>query len=182
MFASPNRANVMNSLPPWRRGVGSGMAATFQNSGQVLSIGIYFSLMVIGLAAKLPHAIQFGLIARGVPASTAFSVAHVSPVATLFAALLGANVVTAHMTPHVLHSLSPATLRAISSRSFFPRLITPAFAGALSDALRFSVIAFLVTAAASWMRGSSQRWEETAPLAAASPAGGLRSQGALVSR
>jgi MFS family permease len=179
MFAAPNRANVMNSVPPWRRGVASGMSATFQNSGQVLSIGIYFSLMVIGLAAKLPHALDSGLLAHGVPASTAYAISHVSPVATLFGALLGANVVTAHMPPHVLHALTPAARAAITARSFFPRLITPAFEGALSDALRFSVIAFLITAAASWLRGSTQRWEEpAASVAPALPA----TPGALVSR
>ncbi|HEX2704067.1 MAG TPA: MFS transporter [Solirubrobacteraceae bacterium] len=181
MFASPNRANVMNSLPPWRRGVGSGMSATFQNSGQVLSIGIYFSLMVIGLASKLPHALFSGLVAEGVPASAAYTVAHTSPVATLFAALLGANAVTAHLSPHVLHSLSHATYTAITRRTFFPRLISPAFADATTDALRFSVLAFVVAAGASWLRGSSQRWgEETAPLA--SPAGDAAARGALVSR
>jgi MFS family permease len=183
MFASPNRANVMNSLPPWRRGVGSGMSATFQNSGQVLSIGIYFSLMVIGLATKLPQALQSGLLARGVPAASAYSIAHVSPVATLFGALLGANVVTAHMSPHVFHALSHATRAVISSRGFFPRLITPAFASALTDALRFSVLAFLVTAGASWLRGSSQTWEEPPALAAASNRAALAARGgALVSR
>jgi len=162
MFASPNRANVMNSLPPWRRGVGSGMAATFQNSGQVLSIGIYFSLMVIGLSGKLPAAMQSGLIAHGVPVAAAIRVAHISPVATLFAALLGANAVTAHLPAHVLHSLSHAQYATISSRSFFPHLITPAFSGALTLALRFSVVAFIITAAASWLRGSTPRWEEPA--------------------
>jgi MFS family permease len=182
MFASPNRANVMNSLPPWRRGVGSGMSATFQNSGQVLSIGIYFSLMVIGLSAKLPHALQAGLLARGVPASTAYAIAHTSPVAALFAALLGANAVTAHLSPHVLHSLSHATYVAINRRTFFPRLISPAFAGALSDALRFSVVAFVVAAGASFMRGRSQRWGEDATSVAVTGAAAAVPRGALISR
>ncbi len=183
MFASPNRANVMNSLPPWRRGVGSGMSATFQNSGQVLSIGIYFSLMVIGLSSKLPHALQSGLLAKGVPAGAAYSIAHTSPVATLFAALLGANAVTAHMSPHLLHSLSHATYTAITQRTFFPRLISPAFAGAVSDALRFSVVAFVVAAGASWLRGSSQRWDESAVVtAAAGTTAPLPVAGAALSR
>jgi MFS family permease len=180
MFAAPNRANVMNSLPPWRRGAGSGMSATFQNSGQVLSIGIYFSLMVIGLSAKLPHALQTGLLAKGVPAGVAYGIAHTSPVATLFAALLGANAVTAHLSPHALHSLSHATVTAITRRSFFPHLISPAFAGALNDALRFSVLAVVVAAGASWLRGSSQRWGESETVAAPAEAGPVR--GALVSR
>ena len=181
MFAAPYRAIVMNSLPPWRRGGGSGMSATFQNSGQVLSIGIYFSLMVIGLSGKLPDALQSGLLAHGVPRAAAFRVAHISPVATLFAALLGANAVTAHLGPHVLHSLTHAQLHAISSRSFFPRLITPAFSGALTLALRFSVVAFVIAAAASWLRGGPQRWQE--PATASDPRSpGLAAAGALLSR
>ena len=155
-------------------------AATFQNSGQVLSIGIYFSLMVIGLASKLPHALFTGLVAKGLPASAAYTVAHTSPVATLFAALLGANAVTAHLSPHVLHSLSHSTYVAITRRTLFPHLISPAFADATTDALRFSVLAFVVAAAASWLRGSSQRWGENETVA--SPAEDEPVRGALVSR
>ena len=55
LFASPNRAAVMNSLPPGDRGAGGGMNQTFQNSAQVLSVGIFFSLMIAGLASSLPH-------------------------------------------------------------------------------------------------------------------------------
>ena len=69
MFASPNRAGVMNSLPPSDRGAGGGMNQTFQNSAQVLSIGIFFTLMILGLSATLPHAMAAGLEAHGVPAA-----------------------------------------------------------------------------------------------------------------
>jgi MFS family permease len=160
MFASPNRAAIMNSLPPWRRGIGSGIASTFQNSGQVLSIGIYFSLMIIGLSAKLPHALYAGLSAHGVPAAAALRIAHLSPVSTLFASLLGANPVAALVGAHALHALTHAQVAALTGRRFFPTLISPAFAGALSTALRFSFIAFLVAAAASWLRGGTYSWSE----------------------
>ena len=69
MFASPNRAGVMNSLPPSDRGAGGGMNSTFQNSAQVLSVGIFFTLMIIGLSSDLPHAMASGLEAHGVLAS-----------------------------------------------------------------------------------------------------------------
>jgi MFS family permease len=158
MFAAPNRAAIMNSLPPWRRGIGSGIASTFQNSGQVLSIGIYFSLMVIGLSAALPHALHAGLIAHGVPAADASRIARLSPVSTLFASLLGANPVAALVGSHALHSLTPTQIAALTGRRFFPHLISPAFAGALSTAFRFSFIAYLIAAAASWMRGGDYHW------------------------
>jgi len=161
MFASPNRAAIMNSLPPWRRGIGSGIASTFQNSGQVISIGIYFSLMIIGLSARLPHALHSGLIAHGVSPADALRVARLSPVSTLFASLLGANPLKALLGPHALHSLTHRQVATLTSRTFFPRLISPAFAGALSTAFTFSFIAFLVAAAASWLRGGTYAWSDT---------------------
>ncbi|MBV8944947.1 MAG: MFS transporter, partial [Solirubrobacterales bacterium] len=91
MFASPNRAGVMNSLPPGDRGAGGGMNQTFQNSAQVLSVGVFFTLMILGLAANLPHAMVSGLEAHGVPAGAAQHAAHLPPVSILFAAFLGYN-------------------------------------------------------------------------------------------
>ncbi|HEX4033138.1 MAG TPA: MFS transporter [Solirubrobacteraceae bacterium] len=169
MFAAPNRAAIMNSLPPWRRGIGSGIAATFQNSGQVVSIGIYFSLMVIGLSARLPAALHAGLIAHGVPRADVARITHLSPVSTLFASLLGANPLAALLGHHALHSLTHAQIKALTGRTFFPRLISPAFSGALSTAFTFSFIAYLVAAAASWLRGGVYRWDEPAAVAEAQP-------------
>ena len=70
-FGSPNRAGVMNSLPPQHRGAGSGMNTTFQNSAQVLSIGIFFSLMIVGLSSTLASNLLHGLLAHGVPTAAA---------------------------------------------------------------------------------------------------------------
>jgi MFS family permease len=80
LFGAPNRAAIMNSLPPDRRGVGSGMAATFQNSATVLSIGIFFTLIILGLAATLASALSHGLTAEGVPPASAARVAGLPPV------------------------------------------------------------------------------------------------------
>src|SRR5438477_1621647 len=91
MFASPNRAAVMNSLPKGDRGAGGGMNQTFQNSAQVLSIGIFFTLMILGLSASLPATIQAGMHAHGVAHADAARLAHLPPVAILFAAFLGYN-------------------------------------------------------------------------------------------
>src|SRR4029077_3810979 len=80
LFASPNSAGVMNSLPPTQRGAGAGMLATFMNSASVLSIGVFFTLMIVGLASALPHTMQSGLVAHGVPAADAARVSHLPPV------------------------------------------------------------------------------------------------------
>jgi MFS family permease len=152
MFASPNRAGIMNSLPPRQRGAGAGMSATFQNSAMVLSIGIFFSLLIIGLAGTLPSSLYHGLRAHGVPVADASRIAHLPPVASLFAAFLGYDPVQKLLGPLLTH-LPHAQAAALTGRSFFPRLMSPPFASALSAAFTFSFIACLVAAGASWLRG-----------------------------
>ena len=91
LFASPNRAEMMNSVPADQRGAAGGMIATFMNSAAVLSIGIFFSLMVAGLSSKLPATMFSGLTAQGVPAAAATPISHLPPIGVLFAAFLGYN-------------------------------------------------------------------------------------------
>ncbi len=159
LFASPNRAGIMNSLPPGQRGVGAGMAATFQNSAMVLSIGIFFSLMIVGLAARLPAALQAGLTAHGVSAAQAASIAHLPPVASLFAALLGYNPIKQLLGAH-LHHLSAAQVRTLTSRAFFPRLISRPFSSALGVTFTFAFAACLIAAGASWLRGGKYHYSD----------------------
>jgi MFS family permease len=153
-FAAPNRAAVMNSLPAQHRGAGGGMNQTFQNSAQVLSIGIFFTLMIIGLSSSLPQTLSNGLVAHGVPAATATQVSHLPPVSVLFAAFLGYNPVQTLVGPHVLAHVSHANAAALQGRSFFPNLIEDPFRTGLHEAFAFAIIACLVAAAASWMRGA----------------------------
>jgi len=164
LFASPNRAAIMNSLPASQRGAGAGMATTFQNSAMVLSIGIFFSLMIAGLAATLPDALSSGLIAHGVPAAAAHQAAHLPPVATLFAAFLGDNPVRSLVGVHVLASLPHAQAALLTGRSFFPHLISGPFSGALTAAFSFATACCVVAAGASWLRGGRTQWSEDAPV------------------
>jgi MFS family permease len=154
LFLSPNRAGVMNSLPARHRGVGAGMNQTFQNSAQVLSIGIFFTLMIMGLAATLPSTLAHGLEAHGVPAATAVNVSHLPPVSVLFAAFLGYNPAKELLGPHVLHQLPAASVHAISDHGFFPALIEAPFRSGLHEAFAFAIVACLVAAVASWWRGA----------------------------
>jgi MFS family permease len=153
MFASPNRAAVMNSLPPGDRGAGGGMNQTFQNSAQVISIGIFFTLMIAGLSSTLPHAMTSGLTAHGVDPGTANHVAHLPPVSILFAAFLGYNPVAHLVGPHALAALSVHDRAALTGHSFFPHLISAPFRSGLREAFVFAIAACLVAAAASLMRG-----------------------------
>ncbi len=153
-FSAPNRVSVMNSLPPEHRGVGSGMNSTFQNSGQVISIGIFFTLMIIGLSGTLPHALFVGLTHQGVASSTARHISTLPPVTTLFASFLGYNPMVHLLGPHVLASLTPSAHATIVGRRFFPTIIQKAFAAGLRPALDFATIVCALAAVTSWMRGS----------------------------
>ena len=162
-FVAPNRAGVMNSLPPEHRGVGSGMNSTFQNAAQVLSIGIFFALMIVGLASSLPGALYHGLVGHGVPATDAARVAHLPPVSILFAAFLGYSPVAHLVGSGVLAHVSTAQRDALTGRGFFPRLIAGSFLDGLHIAFDFSIIACLVAAGASWLRGGKYIYRPPAP-------------------
>jgi hypothetical protein len=163
MFASPNRAAVMNSLPPGDRGAGGGMNQTFQNSAQVLSVGIFFSLMILGLASTLPHTLAAGLEAHGVAGNTAQAVGRTPPVSVLFAAFLGYNPIQ-HLTgAHVLATLSAHNRAVLTGRTFFPRLISGPFRSGLHAAFAFAIAACAIAAVASLMRGGIYRHGEIQP-------------------
>jgi MFS family permease len=152
-FASPNRAAVMNSLPPQHRGAGSGMNTTFQNSAQVLSIGIFFSLMILGLSSVLSTSLVAGLRAHGVSTAVAERTAHLPPVSVLFAAFLGYNPIQHLLGAQALAQLPSSAAAQLSSQSFFPRLISSAFNSGLHEAFAFAVAACAIAAVASWSRG-----------------------------
>ncbi len=160
IFAAPNRAGIMNALPHQHRGAGSGMNATFQNSGQVFSIGIYFTLMIVGVSASLAGDLTHGLIAQGVPAADAARAAHLPPVSTLFAALLGFNPLEHLLSPSVLNHLDPAARSNLLSISFFPSIIENSFRRGLHLAVDFSILCCLIGAAASALRGGKYIYQE----------------------
>jgi len=159
LFASPNQAGIMNSLPPHQRGAGAGMAATFQNSAQVLSMGIFFTLIIIGLSGSLPHALYHGLTAQGVPAAYASKVSNLPAVGSLFAAFLGYNPIGTLLGP-ILPHLSHAKVAYLTGRAFFPQLISDPFMTGLRAAFVFAIGASLVATAASWLRGGKYIHEE----------------------
>ena len=168
LFASPNRAAVMNSLPPGDRGAGGGMNQTFQNSAQVLSVGIFFSLMIAGLASSLPHTLASGLHAHGVSVADAGRISHAPPVSVLFAAFLGYNPIQHLAGAHVLAALPAHSVATLTGRSFFPELISAPFRSGLHAAFWFAIIACLIAAFASLLRGGKYHHDD-APQA--SPAG-----------
>jgi MFS family permease len=156
LFVSPNRAEMMNAVPANQRGAAAGMIATFMNSASVLSIGIFFSLMVIGLSSKLPATLFSGLTAQGVPASAATPLSHLPPIGVLFASFLGYNPMQQLLGP-ILHQLNPANAAYLIGREFFPHLITGPFHDGLGVAFGFAIAACVIGAIASALTGKRKR-------------------------
>ena len=159
LFAAPNQTGIMNSLPPDQRGVGAGMAGTFMNSSMVLSIGIFFSLIIVGLSSTLPGVIYHGLSTHGVPAAYASRVAHLPPVGSLFAAFLGYNPMATTLGPE-LARLPHHTAAFLTGHKFFPSLVAHPFATGIHEAFYFAAGCCLLAAVASWLRGGKYYHEE----------------------
>ncbi|WP_018683760.1 MFS transporter [Actinokineospora enzanensis] len=155
MFSSPNRAEVMNSLPADARGSGSGMMTTFQNTAMVLSIGFFFSLIIAGFSSTLPGAMRTGLESHGVPAVSAEQIAALPAVAVLFAAFLGYNPIQQLLGDH-LSALPPDQASFLTGRGFFPSLISGPFADGLAIAFGFAIALCVIGAVASWLCGPTR--------------------------
>jgi MFS family permease len=166
LFAAPNTTGIMNAVPARQRGAASGMRATFMNSGMVLSIGLFFSLMIAGLASSLPATMESGLTASGVPPATAAQLAHLPPVGSLFAAFLGYNPMHTLLGDKVLAALPPDKAAYVTGTTFFPKLISSPFKHGLAIAFSASLLMCLVAAAASWLRGSRYVHTDDAVMAA----------------
>jgi MFS family permease len=153
LFFAPNQAAVMNSLPPDQRGAGAGMLNTFQNSATVLSMGLFFTIVTLGLAARLPSHLYKGLVAAGVAPAAAKTVANEPPIGSLFSAFLGYNPIKELLGPTgALQHLPAKQVAYITGRSFFPNLISEPFAGGLHLAFTFAAIATAVAIVASAVR------------------------------
>jgi MFS family permease len=152
-FAAPNTTAIMNSVPANERGVASGMRSTFQNSGMVLSIGLFFSLMIVGLSHALPQTLYAGLTQNGVPQAAARQIADLPPVGSLFAAFLGYNPIQQLLGPSILSHLPAASAAYLTGKTFFPQLISQPFITGLRITFVASLVMCLLAAAASWLRG-----------------------------
>ncbi len=152
MFAAPNSSAVMNSAPARSRGTASGMLATLTNTGQVLSIGIFFSLMIAGLSSTLPSHLYAGLTRAGLPPAQASEIAHLPAVASLFGAFLGYNPVKVLLGPSI-KLLPSSTAAQLTSKGYFPSLISGAFKHGLVIAFTVAVLLCLGAAVASYLRG-----------------------------
>jgi hypothetical protein len=154
LFFAPNTAGVMNSLPLDQRGAGAGMLNTFQNSASVLSIGVFFTVITLGLAARLPSALFHGLTAQGVPAAQAHSVANLPPIGSLFSAFLGFNPIQQLLPSAAAAHVSAAHYAFLTGRGFFPNMISGPFGHGLHLAFLMAAFCCFLGAVFSWLRGT----------------------------
>ncbi len=162
MFAAPNAAAVMNSVPAGDRGVSSGMLATLQNTGQQLSLVFFFTIVIGGLASGLAGSVSSALAGLGVGAPDGPILAGLSqanPTVSLFSTFLGYNPIgtllefAATVPGWDPHQITPAIAAQLTSTSFFPAAIAPAFIAGLRGAFLFAGVITLAGAAISSMRG-----------------------------
>jgi MFS family permease len=157
MFASPNTAQIMNAVPAEDRGAAAGMRGTFFNAGSSLSIGVFFSLMIIGLAAHLPTTLTSGLQAHGVPHQVAQQIGQLPPVGSLFAAFLGYNPIAELLGPTgALQQLPQQQASTLTGTAFFPQLISGPFHDGLVVVFVAATVMMLIGAVASFATGRDE--------------------------
>lgn len=149
IFPAPNPAAIMSSVPADQRGAASGVRSTFFNAGNSLSIGIFFSLMIVGLANTLPSALTSGLTQQGVSASVAHDVANLPPVGSLFAAFLGYNPMAELLAPYDALHQPGVNADVITGQTFFPQLITEPFHSGLTVVFTAAAVMMVIGAVAS---------------------------------
>jgi MFS family permease len=162
IFTAPNTAAIMSSVPADQRGAASGVRATFFNAGSSLSIGIFFSLMIVGLANTLPSALSTGLQAQGVSAAVAYDVANLPPVGSLFAAFLGYNPIAELLAPSGALHQPGVNADVLTGQTFFPGLITGPFHSGLTVVFGAAAVMMLIGALASMFNPGRYGTEEGA--------------------
>ncbi|MEM3684922.1 MAG: MFS transporter [Conexivisphaerales archaeon] len=160
MFASPNTASLMNSVPPEHRGVASGMRATMQNTGQTISLAVFFVIIIGALTQNLPQVLSSALVTVGAP-QLAPIFSHISPTGALFAAFLGYNPMSSVLQqissmgdPQLVNSIPPSVINTLTSTTWFPNAIAPAFMSALKLSFYVGAALSLVAAIFSALRGN----------------------------
>jgi MFS family permease len=160
MFSAPNAAAIMNSVPAEERGGAAGIQAAFMNTGFVLSIGIFFSLMIVGLTNTLPKAMFKGLSAHGVGATQAHVIANLPPVGSLFSAFLGKNPLKNLLGSQSVSHVSHADWLVLTGKHFFPDLIESSFHHGLVIVFGAAIAMSIIGAVASALRGKRYVREE----------------------
>jgi len=153
LFSAPNRTAIMNSVPATERGAASGMAGVALNAGSSLSIGVFFSLMIAGLARSLPTALTSGLTTHGVPQDIATQIGATPPVGSLFAAFLGYNPIQSLLGANGLLDNPVVDSVTLTGKEFFPHIISGPFRSGLIIVFIAAAVMSAIGAVASYFGG-----------------------------
>ena len=154
MFSAPNATAVMNSVPAESRGSAAGIQAAFMNSGMVLSIGIFFSLMIVGLSRALPNSMYLGLTSHGVSSAQAHHIADLPVVGSLFASFLGYNPLQSLLGTQAATHVTNSQWATLTGKHFFPNLISQPFHQGLVIVFTMAIAMALLGAVFSALRGT----------------------------
>ena len=170
MFSAPNSTAIMNSVPADQRGSAAGIQAAFLNAGMVLSIGVFFSLMIVGLTNTLPRTLYRGLTSNGVATAQAHAIAHLPAVGSLFSSFLGFNPVKSLLGSEGAAQVSHAQWATLTGKHFFPNLIQTPFHHGLIIVFTTAIVMSIIGALFSALRGKRFVHSETTGLARVSEA------------
>ena len=159
----------MNSVPAAQRGAANGMMSTFQNSGMVLSIGIFFSLMIVGLAShaaehdvRRPDRQRRARRGRAPDRQPAAGRRPVRVVPRLQPARHAAHAGPRHRADRAQHA-------TLTGKEFFPHLIAQPFHHGLEIVFTLAIVMSLVSAGVSLLRGKHYVHDDGAVATAESP-------------
>jgi hypothetical protein len=167
VFASPNMASIMNSVPPECRGAASGMRATIQNSAMMISQAVFFTIIIVSLSATLPGALSAAVTSAGASHQLAQIFSSTPASGALFGAFLGYNPVATilHTLPASLVSSIPSsTMNYLTGSTFFPNAISVPFMTALREAFVIGAIMCIIAAVCSAFRGGKYVHEQPKPV------------------
>jgi MFS family permease len=171
LFSAPNTSAIMSSVPANRRGSASGMIGTFLNSGTSLSIGVFFTLMIIGLAQTLPRTLTEGLRSHGVAQAAAVAIGNQPPVGSLFAAFLGYNPIGTALGGLPASAVKGADVGTLTSKAYFPQLISQPFHHGLVIVFSIAIGMSVIAATASLFRGPRYIYTDSEPAVLPAAAG-----------
>lgn len=151
MFAAPNTAAIMNSVPADSRGAASGMMTTLRNAGMTASLGMFFTIVLLSLTVNLPSSFNSALATLGVSnLDKLFD--SIPPTTAMFSAFLGYNPVATIISSAGI-SVPQSVLSQMTSLTWFPNALAPAFMSSLRDAFYVGLILSLAAAVISVLRG-----------------------------
>jgi EmrB/QacA subfamily drug resistance transporter len=156
LFASPNTASIMNSVPQEHRGAASGMRATIQNSAQTISLAIFFTVIILSLNSSLPGALASAVTSAGASSQLAQVFSATPATGALFGAFLGYNPIQTILNtlpPTIVNAIPKAAIQQLTGSEFFPHAISSPFMSALREAFVIGAIMCFIAAIFSALRG-----------------------------